>query len=41
MKIYDRLTEGLDPAKAFEFSKLIEMYNSGQKELEESLLKQI
>jgi uncharacterized damage-inducible protein DinB len=37
MKIYDRLTEGLDPAKAFELSKLLEMYNSGQKELEDKL----
>ena len=37
MKIYDRLTEGLDAAKAYDFSKLIEMYNSGQAELEEKL----
>lgn len=37
MKIYDRLTEGLDPAQAIELSKLIEIYNSGQNTLEEKL----
>lgn len=34
---YKRLSEHLDPAGAFDFNKLLEMYNSGQEELENKL----
>lgn len=37
LELYQRGSAQLDPAKAIEFTRLLEMYNSGQEELENKL----